>query len=608
MGGSGPTKQTLEQTQQQLLKTLYESANKLLISPQPVPEKVTEQELTNLVSKVAREHFKKRYNYDYNGQATKPVPPSPDPGSLNPTDGICSYPSIDDNGVKTFVEVNILGGVQNETIKKAAGADLIGLGKNLFYQATNVTWRVQYFTKDYHYQEKAKNQYSIRSHSVFVYTNSNLMVDGQEAKFVIISFIGVYFHVTSLEKQVRDNLFSIIISNAKSLKPIGTDSGDELQRIRVVLEPYLKDQFRIQNLYDYDAGNTKPPDMAPGTQPLVRGAVIPCYPNTNSVEDVVSYVEVNVLGAMDNLPKYLTQKEGAAHKDLLQHFTTLLGQPASNSWTPVPFNKTYDSPNDGENSTRTSAIMLYTNSSLTQGEVTAKQLYLYYMGVYYRVKAPKFAARDMLFDHLKASAHMLDKDLPDPKGLTPQETLLIVLDEFAKRQFKNRIGFPYQKPVGDTKPDDLAPGKKVVGLSTLMYFETNPVDSRTIGDKVDGSIIGQVLISEWLKKSLKESLVKRIKLDTDDAKLDFWISNLYQNQFSNRKNDYKDSGVLPINLRSVITYVNGRVIESGKEIILTMVHFLGIIYSTNVPVLIPKPGEAPLEVEEYDNCIITTLH
>ncbi|KAF8803307.1 hypothetical protein BYT27DRAFT_7340984 [Phlegmacium glaucopus] len=611
MGGGGHTAQTLEQTEQQLLKILYENANKLLAIPLSVPDKVTFENLSTLVSAVGHQDFLKKYNYQYKGQGTVTIPAPADGRVPSATEGICSFNDVNDEGVENFVDNRILSGLELGYIKSAARADLISLGKNLFKKTSDNSWVVQDFTQDYENQNSSDDQYSRRSNSMFVWTNAKLLVDGQEAKYV-------YFNIPSPTKIVRDNLLKVILTNALSLKPVGPDSsGTETQRLQAILEPYLTNKFKEQNQYEYQANMTRPNDMAVSSENWVRGTIAFCLPQSNKVEDVVNYVnivraDVATASSAMKLPKYLHDENGPAYKDLLNHFEKLLGQRTDNSWTSVAFDKSYDSPDAGENSTRTSAIMLWSNSSLTEVNITCKQLYLYYVGVYYQVISPQFAAREKLLTTLIAFAQQLDKNLasavPDPGNKSsPQLALKIILDEYAKRQFKGLIGYDYD-PKKST-PDDLAPKKKAVGISTLMYFDTSPVSVETIASKTDNSIIGQLILPSWLEEPLNKNLGARIRSNTQEARLDSWNSNLYQRQYSGPR-----EGVLPYNVRAVITYANGQVVEDGVTVTASMVHYLGIFYPTDDIVghtvfaaSDSAAAPAPLEVEEYDNCRVTTL-
>jgi len=247
---------------------------------------------------------------------------------------------------------------------------------------------------------------------------------------------------------------------------------------------------------------------------------------------------------------------------------------------------------------------------LSQGDITSQQLYLYYVGVYYQVVSPKFVVRDRLLLSLIDRAQKLDTDLPNPVDRSsPQVALGTILDEFAKRQFKKRIGYPYDG--NQTDPDDLAPKKKVVGLSTMMYFASSPVTMQTITDKIMSSIVDQAILPFWIEEPLQMHLGRRIKSNTDEARLDSWNFNLYQRQYSNHR-----EGVLPYNVRAVITYANGRAVEDGHEAIASMVHFLGIFYPTTDDVGKKKPTDVAAQVdkevdeevdEEYDNCTVKPL-
>ncbi|KAF8803311.1 hypothetical protein BYT27DRAFT_7305200 [Phlegmacium glaucopus] len=152
MGGGGHTAQTLEQTEQQLLKILYENANKLLAIPLSVPDKVTFENLSTLVSAVGHQDFLKKYNYQYKGQGTVTIPAPADGRVPSATEGICSFNDVNDEGVENFVDNRILSGLELGYIKSAARADLISLGKNLFKKTSDNSWVVQDFTQDYENQ------------------------------------------------------------------------------------------------------------------------------------------------------------------------------------------------------------------------------------------------------------------------------------------------------------------------------------------------------------------------------------------------------------------------------------------------------------------------
>lgn len=170
---------------------------------------------------------------------------------------------------------------------------------------------------------------------------------------------------------------------------------------------------------------------------------------------------------------------------------------------------------------------------------------------------------------------------------SPQLALKTILDEYAKRQFLERIGYEYDEK--NCKPDDLATGKKAIGMSTMMYFPVNPVSVEAVATKLTDSIIGQVILPGWLESKqlvllswpsvahyqplapLQRNLGSRVKSITDEAKLDSWNSDPYQRQFSSPR-----SGILPWNARAIVTYANGQMVEDGVTVTASMVHYLGV--------------------------------
>jgi hypothetical protein len=69
---------------------------------------VTFGNLRVLVSAVAEQEFKEKYNYEYKGQGTITIPLPADGRVPSATAGICSFNNINDNGVENFVDNRIL--------------------------------------------------------------------------------------------------------------------------------------------------------------------------------------------------------------------------------------------------------------------------------------------------------------------------------------------------------------------------------------------------------------------------------------------------------------------------------------------------------------------
>ncbi|KAI9457188.1 hypothetical protein F5148DRAFT_351052 [Russula earlei] len=306
------TKQTFEQVEQNLLKQLYDNAGRLATpgTAPTAPYRVSFDNLNNIVDLVAKQKFKARYGYDYNGQNSRPIPPPGDGGTPLAADGICTYHRVDDYIIASYIDDRILSGIALGWARKSAEADLQGLGKRLFKSSTNNRWVVQDFQATYHNQDSKDNEFECKTDSIFVFTNSELNIDGNDVDIVLLCYVGVWYNVKSPLKASRDYLMQQLLANAKSLTPIGTaTSGNETQQLEKLLEPYVRSKYLQQYKYAFDANDTKPPDLIQGTNPYLRGALVFCLPCSNSLEAVTDYVKSHVLIGLD-VPEFL---KGSQH-------------------------------------------------------------------------------------------------------------------------------------------------------------------------------------------------------------------------------------------------------------------------------------------------------
>ncbi|KAI9457189.1 hypothetical protein F5148DRAFT_1222819 [Russula earlei] len=577
-GGSG-TKQTFEQVQQTLLNRLYANAKTLLNSgtAPPDPSKVTYDDINNIVNLVARQKFKSKYGYDYNGQNSQPSPPPADGKPPLASDGTASYDRIDDTIIASYVNDRILSGLALGWPRKSAEADLQGLGKRLFKDSTNNSWVVQDFQTDYQNQDSLDDEWEARTDSTFVFTNSELNVDGNDVKIVVLQYVGTWYNVRSRLKAARDYLLQQLLANARSLTPVGTaTSGTETQQLERILDPYVRSKYLAQYGYRFDTNNTKPPDLIPGTTPYLRGSIVFALPSSNSLQAVTDYVKSHILIGLD-IPEFLRDrdgKNGLALTDLATTLTGVLATGTDNSWFTNTFDKTYENPDDGQHSIRTSSVLIFTNGKATINGIECQQFYLYYAGIYYQINSPFLLAREKLLKELVDSARQLAPGVNPSTSDSPQLQLRAILDEYAKREFLARFGFAYT-----ANPPDVATGRSAQRTSTLLYFEygNGPVTKDTIRSRVDDSIIQSLFLSGWVQTASLNQLTDFVYNRTQEAVLNSWNSNQLQRQFTNAT----DPTLLDWRSRAIVTYANGQDFEAGRRFRGHVIHFLGNFYATN---------------------------
>jgi hypothetical protein len=363
-----------------LFSTLVSKSNELLDKPIPISSPPSIDDIKKILRIYGQKLFKTQFQFPYNDDRTLPKDMSPG-AILHSTDALCFIKDKDPDILESFIQSDILSVMYIPYwAKDAASSALLSEAQGLLNVTTANNWTHAPFTNTYGNLSLADNSY--KTAAIFVYTNASATVGNDTVYMTFIYYMGVYYGTSSPLALTTGVFLEKLYKGASDLDSLHPSIGlyHSIQDIDALLKAYGRKTFLENFGFQYLGDQTKPGDMCPGTQ--AQGIEVLLYIKDNSADKLNDRVELEILQQIA-FPRVVQER---AATDFLNFMASTLTQPTNFVWNHQKSIHSYEI--DDDDVFAANGILIYSNSTLTEGAVEVTATLIHYVGVYYVGSSP----------------------------------------------------------------------------------------------------------------------------------------------------------------------------------------------------------------------------
>ncbi|KAF8803308.1 hypothetical protein BYT27DRAFT_7195912 [Phlegmacium glaucopus] len=363
-----------------LLLSLIENANALLDKPVEVPASPSVNDLEKVLGYYGKKIFGAQFGFPYDGVNTHPD----DAVTNTAVSGISTLCSIEDvsqpDALLELINERVLSVVEIPTwAQNPARATLQNAVASLMNGPRSNAWLQITFEEAYHSLDTAEN--SCKTVAKLIYSKASFSNSVTVNRWSVY-YIGIYYEILSPYTSVRNELMRRLYKAAVDLVPevLPYPSSPTVQDLSKVLDIYGRRRFHESYGFPYDGDQTKPGDASPDTQILAKIAMFEILDNKPET------LEKLILQTIP-FPNWLP---AIAKDDLLNVTKEFLSVNTNFTWETQNLRVVYPNTQttSGSIQSKTSAILTYSNSTLTE-DATITVTFIHYIGIYYyRIPPP----------------------------------------------------------------------------------------------------------------------------------------------------------------------------------------------------------------------------